>query len=35
MGNELDLLVVGNCALSKNEQDPNLKRNYSSAFEPD
>ena len=35
MGNELDLLVVGNCALKKDEQDQSLKRDYSSAFEPD
>ena len=35
MGNELDLLVVGNCVLRKDEQNPNLKRDYSSVFEPD
>jgi carbamoyltransferase len=35
MGNELDLLVVGNCILEKTEQDPSLKQDYSSAFELD
>jgi carbamoyltransferase len=35
MGNELDLLVVGNCVLRKPEQNPALKRDYSSAFELD
>lgn len=35
MGNELDVLVVGNCVLRKDEQDPDLKQDYSSAFELD
>jgi len=35
MGNELDLLVVGNCVLKKDAQDRTLKRDYSSAFDPD
>jgi carbamoyltransferase len=35
MGNELDLLVVGNCLLEKTAQDPSLKQDYSSAFELD
>jgi carbamoyltransferase len=35
MGNELDLLVVGNCVLKKAEQDPALKQDYRSAFELD
>jgi carbamoyltransferase len=35
MGNELDLLVVGNCVLLKSEQDHRLKQNYSAAFELD
>jgi carbamoyltransferase len=35
MGNELDLLVVGNCVLRKAEQNPALKQDYSSAFELD
>jgi carbamoyltransferase len=35
MGNELDLLVVGNCVLKKEEQDMALKVDYSAAFEAD
>jgi carbamoyltransferase len=35
MGNELDLLVVGNCVLRKAEQDPSLKVDYRSTFELD
>ncbi len=35
MGNELDVLVVGNCVLQKSEQDPALKQDYSQAFEAD
>ncbi|MEH2556308.1 carbamoyltransferase [Bradyrhizobium algeriense] len=35
MGNELDLLVVGNCVLRKPEQNPALKQDYSSALELD
>ena len=35
MGNELDLLVVGNCVLQKNEQDPGLKNDYSLSLDPD
>ncbi len=35
MGNELELLVVGNCVMRKSDQDPSLKRDYSSAFELD
>jgi carbamoyltransferase len=35
MGNELDILAVGNCYLRKEDQDPSLKQNYESAFEPD
>jgi carbamoyltransferase len=35
MGNELDLLVIGNCVLRKSDQDPALKHDYSSAFELD
>jgi carbamoyltransferase len=35
MGNELDLLVIGNCVLRKGEQNPALKQDYNSAFEPD
>jgi carbamoyltransferase len=35
MGNELDVLVVGNCVLRKSEQDPALRLDYSSAFDLD
>jgi carbamoyltransferase len=35
MGNELDLLVIGNCVLRKSDQNPALKQDYSSAFELD
>ncbi len=35
MGTELETLAVGNCLLRKESQDPALRRNYVSAFEPD
>jgi carbamoyltransferase len=35
MGNELDMLVVGNCVLQKADQDPGLKSNYSLSLEAD
>ena len=35
MGTEIELLVVGNCILRKDEQDPALKRDYKDAFELD
>jgi carbamoyltransferase len=35
MGNELDILVVGNCVLQKDAQDPGLKINYSLSLEAD
>jgi carbamoyltransferase len=35
MGNELDLLVAGNCVVRKSEQNTALKKDYSAAFEPD
>jgi carbamoyltransferase len=35
MGNELDMLVIGNCILHKSQQDARLKLDYSSAFELD
>jgi carbamoyltransferase len=35
MGTELDYLVIGNCILNKNEQDPNLKKDYTKEFELD
>jgi len=35
MGSEIDVLVVGNCFLRKEEQDPALKLDYKHAFELD
>jgi carbamoyltransferase len=35
MGNELDLLVIGNCVMNKSEQDPMLKQDYYTAFDLD
>jgi carbamoyltransferase len=35
MGTEIDMLVVGNCVLRKEEQDPALKIDYKDDFEPD
>ncbi|MCS7269272.1 MAG: carbamoyltransferase [Geminicoccaceae bacterium] len=35
MGTEIERLVVGNCWLEKEKQDPNLKRDYKDAFELD
>jgi carbamoyltransferase len=35
MGTELDYLVIGNCILEKNKQDPNLKMDYTKEFELD
>ena len=35
MGTELDFLAIGNCILRKQDQDPALKRDYRSAFDPD
>jgi carbamoyltransferase len=35
MGTELDALALGNCYLRKADQDPKLKLDYVSAFEPD
>jgi carbamoyltransferase len=35
MGNELNVLPVGNRYLSKDDQDFSLKQNYESAFELD
>ena len=35
MGTELDVLVVGNCYLNKNNQDLNLKSDYTNKFELD
>jgi carbamoyltransferase len=35
MGSELDLLVLGNSVLKKEEQDPELKIVYKDKFEMD
>jgi carbamoyltransferase len=35
MGTEIEVLVVGNCLLRKEKQDPALKLNYETAFELD
>jgi carbamoyltransferase len=35
MGTEIEALAVGNCFLRKEDQDPNLKRNYATSFELD
>jgi carbamoyltransferase len=35
MGTELDFLVIGNCVLDKNNQNPDLKKDYTKKFELD
>lgn len=35
MGTEMDNLVVGNCLLHREAQDPSLRADYKSAFELD
>ena len=35
MGTEIENLVIGNCMLRKDEQDPALKLDYKNAFELD
>jgi carbamoyltransferase len=35
MGTELDYLIIGNCILNKNDQDPSLKKDYTKEFELD
>jgi len=35
MGNDIEMLVVGNCMLRKNEQDPALKLDYKNQFDLD
>ena len=35
MGTELDILAAGNSYVRKEEQDPALKRDYKTRFEPD
>ena len=32
MGTELDFLIIGNCILDKNNQSPNLKKDYTKEF---
>jgi carbamoyltransferase len=35
MGSEIDVLVVGNCFLRKEDQDPTLRLDYRDRFDPD
>ncbi|MCI0401300.1 MAG: carbamoyltransferase [Gammaproteobacteria bacterium] len=35
MGTEIEVLAAGNCFLRKEDQDPNLRRDYKDAFELD
>jgi len=35
MGTDIEVLVVGNCFLLKDDQDPALKLDYKDAFEKD
>jgi carbamoyltransferase len=35
MGSEIETLVVGNCFLKKEDQDPALKLDYRNVFDPD
>ena len=35
MGTDIDVLAAGNCYLRKEEQNPALKHDYTSTFEPD
>ena len=35
MGTEIEMLVVGNTVMHKDDQDPSLKRDYKDAFELD
>ena len=35
MGTEIELLIVGNCLIKKEDQDPSLRLNYETAFELD
>jgi carbamoyltransferase len=35
MGTEIEVLVVGNCFLRKERQDPTLKLDYRDVFDPD
>ena len=35
MGTDIELLVAGNCVARKEDQDPALRVDYKSMFEPD
>jgi carbamoyltransferase len=35
MGTEIEMLVIGNCVLHKERQNPNLVLDYRDAFDPD
>ena len=35
MGTEIEVLVVGDCLLRKERQDPTLKLDYRNVFDPD
>jgi carbamoyltransferase len=35
MGTDLDKLVIDNCYLNKNNQNPSLKKDYTKEFELD
>jgi carbamoyltransferase len=35
MGTEIEMLVVGNCILYKDRQNPDLILDYRNAFDPD
>ncbi len=35
MGTGIEVLAIGNCLLSKEQQRPGAGRDYKSAFEPD
>jgi carbamoyltransferase len=35
MGTEIEMLVIGNCILQKEFQNPNLTLDYRDAFDPD
>ena len=35
MGTEIELLVVGNCVMRKEDQDPRLIRDYKNAYDLD
>ena len=35
MGTEIDMLVVGQCLVRKDEQNPSLRKDYKEEFELD